>query len=115
MTRWHVGMTPRFYGFSKHQQLLMVANELNRAEHLKTTPREYRNALERAMELIDLLSADHRWWPALRELRRGREMMAQFYASPAPASTQVLQRTLLQLDATAWNLLHPAGEQLSKT
>ena len=109
MTRWHVNLAARFADFPKHQQLLMVANELNRAEHLRTNPREYRKALERAMELIDLLSSDDRWRPALGELRRGREMMAQLYISPTPASTTALQRTLIQLNATAWNMLHPLG------
>ncbi len=109
MTRWHTALAGRFGTFPKHQQLLMVANELNRANNFVNNPREYKNALERALELLDLLSEDVRWRPALRELRRGRQAIAQLYIAPAPAALQVLTKALIQLDPAAWKMLQPVS------
>ncbi len=107
MTKWHVSLASRFNSFPKHQQLLMVANELNRAYNLRDIPREYGNALERALELLDLLCADPRWRPALRELRRCRELIASLYVQPQASLLPALQRTLIQLDPEAWKMLQP--------
>jgi hypothetical protein len=107
MTRWHAGLAPRFASLPMHQQLLMAVNELNRAHNMQNVPAEYNKALERALELIDMLSLDARWKPALRELRRGRELVAQLYAAPTPASTLTLQKTFVQLNSTAFKLLYP--------
>jgi hypothetical protein len=107
MTRWHAGLAHRFTSFPIHQQLLMAVNELNRAHNMQNVPMEYKRALERAMELIDLLSADPRWRFALREIRRGREMVAQLYASPTPSPTLTLQKAFVQLNPTAFKLLYP--------
>jgi hypothetical protein len=109
MTRWHKSLPERFGAFPKHHQLLMVANELNRANNFMENPREYKNALERALELLDLLSEDPRWRPALRELRRGRQAIAQIYISQLPAELLILTRTLIQLDPAAWKMLQPAS------
>ncbi len=107
MTRWHVSLANRFSSFPKHQQLLMVANELNRAYNLRENPREYGSALERALELLDLLCGDPRWRPALRELRRGRELIASLYVQPQAGLLPTLQLTLIQLDPQAWKMLQP--------
>ncbi|HOT96608.1 MAG TPA: hypothetical protein PLG50_02660 [bacterium] len=80
----HKTLAGRFGSFPKHQQLQMVANELNRASHLLDDPREYRYCLERALELLDLLSGQMHWRPALRELRRARQFIAQCYIGPQP-------------------------------
>ena len=45
---WHKSLQKRFHEFPVHQQLLMVANELNRAQNLINDPQEYKNCLERA-------------------------------------------------------------------
>lgn len=84
----------------------MVANELNRAQNMQAVPQEYKNALERALELIDFISADPRWRNKLKELRRGREVMAAFYMNPVCQNTSVLQRCLLQLDSEAWKYMN---------
>ena len=105
MSRWHTTLPQRFGSFPKHKQLLMVANELNRADHLTDDPREYRNCLERALELMDLLTEDRRWLPALRELRRARELLAALYILAEPAGLQTHIRTLIQLDPVAWKML----------
>ena len=109
MTRWHKTLPERIGSFPRHQQLLMVANELNRANNLIENPLEYKNCLERALELLDLISEDLRWRGALRELRRAREVIAQAYAGPAPVPLQTLMRTLIQLDSVAWHMLNPNG------
>ncbi len=114
MTRWHASLAGRFGAFPKHQQILMVANELNRASNLRDNAREYAHALERALELLDLLCADPRWKPALRELRRGREVLAALYLNPQPLLLPILQRTLIQLDAQAWKMLLPRPKSAQK-
>lgn len=107
MTRWHAGLAPRYASFPMHQQLLMAMNELNRANNLQNVPMEYKKALERAMELIDMIALDKRWRSALREMRRGRELIAELYAASVPAPTLALQKTFVQLNSTAFKMLYP--------
>ncbi len=106
MPIWHKTLKDRFTTLPTFQQMIMVANELNRAQNMKTVPNEYKNALERALELTDFMSADPRWRPKLKELRRGREVMAALYKNPVCQDTSVLQRCLLQLDSSAWRYMH---------
>jgi hypothetical protein len=105
MTKWHASLENRFATFSQEQQLLMVANELNRANNQLNHPHEYGRALERALELLDLLCRDHRWKKALPELRRAREVMAGYYCQPAPADVNRLQNALIALHAKSWKML----------
>ncbi len=105
MAVWHRTLAERFDRFPQPQQLLMVINELNRSGNLLDHPQEYRNALERALELLDLLCRDARWRPALRELRRAREKIAEYYVSPAPIDPAPLQNCLLALNAEAWGMV----------
>jgi hypothetical protein len=107
MSRWHTDLAGRFNTFPKSQQLLMAANELNRANNLIRNPREYKNALERALELVDLCSTDPRWHSALRELRRSREVIAWHYQAETPEPLDVLIRVFIQLDQEAWKMLNP--------
>jgi len=109
MTRWHKNLAVRFATFPKSQQLLMVANELNRANNLIRHPREFKNALERALELVDLCSPDPRWRPALRELRRGREVIARHYQAELPKPLDTLIRVFIQMDQEAWKMLNPTS------
>jgi hypothetical protein len=105
MPIWHKTLRQRFVTFSKYQQILMAANELNRAQNLLDDPTEYRNALERALELIDFLSDDPRWRHNLREVRRAREVTAMLYAAVRPQPTQMLMNCFIQLDSSAWKHL----------
>jgi len=114
MTRWHAGISARFALFPKHQQLLMALNELNRAQNMQNVPVEDKRALERCLELVDLMSAQPVWRPALYELRRGREMIARLYVAPAPLPTLSLQNALLQLDSTAWKMLKKTDRSFAK-
>ena len=58
---WSKSLQKRFHGFSVHHQALKVANELNRAQNLINVPQEYKNYLERALELMDLFLTDKIW------------------------------------------------------
>lgn len=104
MTRQHEALLSRFHSFPRHQQLLMALNEINRAKNLTSNPTESK----RALELLDMLTMDPRWRPALRELRRGRQCMAECYITGDYTSLPMLIRTFVQLDPTAWKLLYPA-------
>ncbi|MDZ7317129.1 MAG: hypothetical protein ONB24_13510 [candidate division KSB1 bacterium] len=106
MPIWHKSLRERFDRLPPHQQILLVANELNRTQNLLTQPLEYRNALERALELMDFMAADRRWIGKLRELRRAREVTAMYYAADRPQPTAVLMRCFIQLDSSAWRYLH---------
>ena len=106
MPVWHTTLRDRFSSLPQFQQLLMVANELNRAENMNKVAPEYKNALERALELTDFMSADKRWLHKLGELRRARELMAELYNDPAPGDTRLLQKCMIQLDPEAWIYLN---------
>ena len=108
MPIWHKTLLDRFSLLPTYQQVIMVANELNRAQNMIKMPLEYKNALERALELTDFISDDRRWSKKLREIRRAREMMAMFYDHPQPQDTRILQRCFIQLDSAAWKYIKSA-------
>ena len=109
MPIWHKTLQERFSTLPTFQQILMVANELNRAQNMLTIPQEYHNALERALELTDFISADKRWSTKLKELRRAREVMAMLYNNTEPQSTIVLQKCFIQLDSKTWKYMNGMG------
>ena len=98
--------------YPKAQQVVMIANELNRANNwiAKESIREVNSCYERALELTDLTTADSKWQGnARREMRRFREVLAALYhdsGKNAVLNTR-LYRLLLQTVPDAWNLLHP--------
>ena len=74
----------KWFRYSLSQQVLMIANELNRVKNFILSNRfpEVNSCYERAFELIDLTSADPKWsGNRLKELRRFRELLAQQYIS----------------------------------
>jgi len=83
----------------------MVCNELNRAQNYLTNEREYKNSLERALEVMDYMYTDKRWQKKLGELTRTRSVLAQAYLEK-PDQTDQLQRMLLQIDCEAWKMLN---------
>lgn len=103
---WHKTLSSRFQNFPQHQQLLMVANELNRSHNMLDNVQEYKFSLERAMELLDFLCSDTRWLSALRELRRAREVIAGYYISSKPIDTASLQKCLILLNVSAWEMVN---------
>lgn len=99
---WHPTLENRWQALPEHQQVLMICNELNRAENFQSDSREYKNALERALELMDFTIDDPRTRPRMREILRARQSIASFYVDPVPHGTKDLQRALMQLVPSAW-------------
>jgi hypothetical protein len=100
---WHSSLEKRWQTFSEHRQILMICNELNRAENLRKDPKEYTNGLERALELMDFSIDDIRIRPRLKEFLRARHLIAAMYiGEPCPSSLASIQRGLIQLSAGAW-------------
>ena len=97
--------------YPKSQQVLMIANELNRAKNWikEDSLPEVNNCYERALELTDLTTADLKWpRKAKREIRRFREMLAEQYMvqkKNADINT-CLYNLLLQTTPEAWNMLN---------
>jgi hypothetical protein len=76
----------RWFTLSLSEQLGNVGSEISRAIRWSTrNPETARNALDRALELLDLTLADvrhHRTPARLREIARAREVVADFFAGP---------------------------------
>ena len=94
----------------KAQQILMIANELNRAGNFIQNKR-YDSAnfcYERAFELIDLTSSDLKWRSS-RELRRFRELLGELYLENEKnlEMNHQLYIGLLRLSPEAYRMLYP--------
>ena len=104
--RQHAGMTPeRWARFDRDQQILMIANEMNRAKGL-LGPQDrdsLRRGYERVLRLLDLTVATRPGRGLRRELLRWRDLVAALYVAPAPEPQAHLQafRALLQLTPAA--------------
>lgn len=87
----HASLSPeRWAGFGLDRQILMIANEMNRAAKLQN--RESRPSLllayERVLRLVDL-TIEVQPRPTLRrELLRWRDLVAELYLLPEPDPTQ---------------------------
>ena len=96
--------------YSKTQQILMIANELNRAGNwlIKNDLTEVKYCYERALELIYLTAGDLHQPGKTRELMRLKEILANHYAHKTfnPKQNAALIKALLLLDPPAWMLLH---------
>lgn len=102
MMLWHPTLEKRWNTLPVFQQILMICNELNRAGNFKKDPKEYKNALERALELMDFSIDDMSMRPRLREFLRAREMVARHYIGRESSPLPMIQRGLIQLSAEAW-------------
>ena len=109
MTIWHNTLERRFSAFPTHQQILMVCNELNRAENLHDDSVEYKRCLERSLELLDYFMADKRGH-LLKESLRIRDIIAEAYIS-TPKNTKKIQSLLLQMNPAAWCMLNGKKER----
>jgi hypothetical protein len=102
----HASLTPeRWARFDLDQQILMIANEMNRASRLLEPERlpSLRRAYERVLRLVDLTVASCDRRGLRRELLRWRDLVAALYIAPAPqpgANTAAF-RCLLQLRPAA--------------
>jgi|CXWL01.1.fsa_nt_gi hypothetical protein len=95
----------RWRTFAVDQQILMIANELNRAAKLAGAANRdrLRNGYERALALTDLTVQAGPRPGLLRELLRWRDLLAALYLGAeldAPAHRALL-RALLRLHPTA--------------
>lgn len=95
--------------YSAGRQILMIANELNRAKNRikQGNAKEVNLCYERAMELTDLTSSDPKWKSGLKELRRFRETLGWIYISEKKdlKMNSLIYRTLIQLKSESWNLV----------
>ena len=104
----------RWISFPRDQQLLMIANEMNRASKLLGPEDRERlmAAYERALQLTDLTVATRPARGLLRELLRWRDLVARLYISPrsAPDEHRRAFRALLQMvPATAQQIPYLLG------
>ena len=102
----HAGLSPeRWAAFSLDQQVLMIANEMNRAGKLMApADRErLRSAYERMLQLADLTVQVSSRRALRRELLRWRDLVAALYVAPGPdpAAHAEVFRALLQLTPEA--------------
>ena len=111
---WHPELKARWPSLPLYQQILMVCNELNRAQNTMPDRRENRHAIERALELLDFTIAGLAAGSRLREFLRARECMAALYIAQRPAPTASLQRGLMQLNAEVWRRVGEGGSRQEK-
>ena len=99
----------KWRSFSKSQQILMIANELKRAENwiIKGDLDEVKNCYERAFELLDLTISISKRRNLLKELLRFREMLASQYISKQKDINlnQKLFNVLLSLSKDSYKIL----------
>ncbi|MGH7741831.1 MAG: hypothetical protein ACRENS_07405 [Candidatus Eiseniibacteriota bacterium] len=106
----HAALTPeRWSRFTTDQQLLMIANEMNRTSKLLGPNDEAlrRSGYERTLRLVEL-SIVVAARPALRrELSLWRDLVAQLYIAPASdaASHGAALRCLLQFSPATYSQL----------
>ena len=106
----HAGLSAeRFSRLSRAQQLLAIANEMNRASKLFLPDDRSRllGAFERVLALVDLTVAVCDSRSLRRELLRWRDLVAEQYVSPSPdphAHARAF-RALLQLHPETWRQL----------
>ncbi len=95
----------RWEGFSLDQQILMIANEMNRAGKLFAPGdrRRLRNSYARVLRLADLTVSAQARPPLRRELLRWRDLAALLYVStePDPAGHRAALRCLLRFTPAA--------------
>ena len=102
----HAGLTAeRWSRFDLDRQILMIANEMNRASRLVGLDdrASLRRTYERVLRLVDLTVATRPRRGLRRELLRWRDLVAALYISSEPKAVEHRQafRCLLQFTPTA--------------
>ncbi len=101
--------TDKWRRFPLAKQILMISNELNRAQHWigRQDTSEVNHCYERALELLYLTIAVADKFTLRKELLRMRDQLAlQYINSKKNArANQALFRILLTLDKDSYNLL----------
>jgi hypothetical protein len=106
----HAALTPEAWArHPRGRQILMIANEMNRASKLfgpDDLPR-LRGSYERVLALVDLTVQANRGRSVRRELLRWRDLVAELFvaARPDAAAHGSAFRALLQLHPDAWRQL----------
>jgi len=99
----------KWSSYPEYQQILMIANELNRAKNgIKINdPKRVRPSLERAFNLIDL-TVQVTPGRKSRELLRCREKLAEIYVNPlgSESTLKTLIKLFVSFSPQAWNLIH---------
>ena len=98
----HATLSPeRWAGFTLDQQVLMIANEMQRASRLLAPDRDgsLRLAYERVLRLLDLTVAVQPKRTLRRELLRWRDLVAELYVGvhANPVQHREILRCLLRL------------------
>jgi hypothetical protein len=106
----HAGLTAeRFARFSRGQQLMAIANDMNRASKLLGPADRERlsRTYERVLALVDLTVEVNPGRSLRRELLRWRGLVAELYVSAAPDAVAHGRafRALLQLHPETWRQL----------
>jgi len=93
--------------FSTDKQILMIANEMNRAKNWieKKDFEKVSNCYERALELVDLTVECSRNNNFISELLRYRELLAFAYIQNRHVFDNALYRLLLNMNVTTFNLM----------
>lgn len=105
----HKSMTlEKWSGFSKGQQILMIANEINRAKNIlsKNNSDDIKSSYERALDLIDITVQDSKWENNLKELLRCREFIGMLYNERDSYLNNLLLNNLILLSPEAYNILN---------
>lgn len=102
----HAALTAeRWSAFSLDQQILMIANEMNRAAKLFAPADQGRllSSYERILRLTDLTVQVQRRAGLRRELLRWRDLIATLYVSaePSPVGHRAAFRALLRFTPVA--------------
>jgi hypothetical protein len=106
----HAGLSAeRWRRFPRGQQILMIANEMNRASKL-LGPEDrdrLRGSYERVLALTDLTIQVNESRSLRRELLRWRDLVAERYIDPGvnPEAHAAIFRVLLQFHPDAWRQL----------
>ena len=103
----HASLSPeRWSAFPRDQQLLMVANEMNRAARFAGTEDlpSLRRCYERVLRLVDLTVEVNAERSLRRELLRWRDLIAELYLaqSPQPALHRAAFQAFLQLSPATY-------------
>ncbi len=109
--KFHKSLTvEKWATYTKGQQVLMIANEINRAKNwiLKKQDTETNNAYERAFELIDLTVEQPKWGNGIIELLRLREILGSLYISTEKDLhlNNLCYKSLIALSVESYNLLN---------
>ena len=105
---YHKNMTvEKWFAYPRYQQLLMIANELNRAQNalVKGDTGNAVHAWERAFELTDLTVEDQKNRRLLKELLRFREKLGETFITLDANLNLLLMNALITFDPAAYNAM----------